>query len=314
MGHLVAVGIEIEAAVVARSGQTAVGQADAFLHVFAVGHVAVERGFDADAPRPALPVAPFAADFAADVDDVIAGAERFDQPGEQIDRVAFGDRIEVELYAGIGLHQPALLDTDLFAADECEDRIDVGMPFGLPAGKPPRFDQRFDRHVVAAAAQGADAVGQMQVEGDMAVYAVRLVAVEPAQQRARIEDRHRRLGFAVEFHHGGVEFLRGDALHVGRDMQRCAEHHAVHGGIGGGAPASPEGGRGHRNPDFPNQLFCHNVLLSAAKIAFSGRFGKFPPKRLLRGVRRRRNGRCGRCVCRTGLSAGRMFPGSDPAL
>lgn len=53
------------------------------------------------------------------------------------------------------------------------------MPFGLPAGKPPRFDQRFDRHVIAAAAQGADAVGQMQIEGDMAVYAVRLVAVEP---------------------------------------------------------------------------------------------------------------------------------------
>ena len=202
------------------------------------------------------------------------------------------------------------------------------MPFGLPAGKPPRFDQRFDRHVVAAAAQGADTVGQMQVEGDMAVYAVRLVAVEPAQQRARIEDRHRRLGFAVEFHHGGVEFLRGDALHVGRDMQRCAEHHAVHGGIGGGAPASPEGGRGHRNPDFPNQLFCHipdferNSQKSRSSLRtsvtagkpFSGRFGKFPPKRLLRGVRRRRNGRCGRCVCRTGLSAGRMFPGSDPAL
>ena len=83
VGDLVAFGIEVETAVIARGGQAAFGHPDTPLEVFAVRHVAVERGLDADAPRIPLPVDALAADFAADVDDVVPGAERFDELREQ---------------------------------------------------------------------------------------------------------------------------------------------------------------------------------------------------------------------------------------
>ena len=204
MGHLAAVGVEIEAAVVARGGQPALPQPDPLLKVFAVAHVAVEGGFHPDPPRLARAIDAPAADLAADVHDVVLGAEPFDQLRQQIDRVALGHRIEVELHAGVALHQPPAFDADLFAAHEIEDRIDVRMRLGRLAGESPRLDERLDRHVVTPPAQRPDAVRQAEVEGDMAIDAVRLVAVQPAQQRRRIENRHRGLGLAVQLHDGRV--------------------------------------------------------------------------------------------------------------
>jgi len=97
-------------------GQPALPQPDPLLKVFAVAHVAVEGGFHPDPPRLARAIDAPAADLAADVHDVVLGAEPFDQLRQQIDRVALGHRIEVELHAGVALHQPPAFDADLFAA------------------------------------------------------------------------------------------------------------------------------------------------------------------------------------------------------
>ena len=51
---------------------------------------------------------------------------------------------------------------------------------------------------------------QMQVEGDMTVDAVGLVAVQAAHERRRIVNRHRRLGLAVQLHDGRIETLPRD--------------------------------------------------------------------------------------------------------
>lgn len=96
----------------------------------------------------ALPVESPAADLAADVDDVVFSPVFLDQSGQQIDRIAFRHGVEVQLHARIVLHQPPSLDTDLFAAHEFEDRIDVRVFDALPAGEAPRLDQRLDGHVV----------------------------------------------------------------------------------------------------------------------------------------------------------------------
>ena len=258
MGDLVPLGIEVETAVVARGGQPAVVHPHPFLKILAVGHVAVERGFDADAPRIAPGVDAPAADLAADIDDIILGAVFFDQRRQQIDDVAFGHGIEIELHAGIVLHQPPRLDAHLLPPHEFEDRIDVRALDALLPGESPRLDQRFDGHVVAAAAQRTDAVGQTEVEGDMAVNAVGFVAVQTAQQRRGVVDRHRRLGLAVELHDRGVKLLRRDAPHVGRDVQRRAQHHPVHRDVGGTPPAAPESGRDKCGQDSADTLFQHN--------------------------------------------------------
>ena len=265
MGDLVALGVEVETAVVARGGQAAFGHPDTPLEVFAVRHVAVERGLDADAPRIALPVDTLAADFAADVDDVVPGTERLDELREQVDDVSFGYRIEIQLHPGIVLYQAAVFDAHLSTSHERQDRIDVRVLLRLFSGEPPRLDERFDGHVVAAVAQRADAVGQAEVEGDMAVDAVGFVAVQTAQQRCRVEDRHRGFGLTVERHDGGVEFLRRGALHVGHHVQRRAEHRPVDGRIGNLAAAAPQEGRAHRREECENKRLYHNVDLFSRK-------------------------------------------------
>ena len=201
-------------------------------------------------------------------------------PRQQIDRIALGHRVEVELDARVALHQASLHDAHLVAPDKLQDRIDVRMRLGLAPGESTRLDQRLDRHVVAAAAQRPDAVGQAEVEGDMAVDAVRLVAVQAAQQRGRIEDRHRRLGLAVELHDGGVELLRTRAAHVGHDMQRRAEHRAVDDriGIALSGPRAPRGKQPRKGS--PKILFQHRFHL------FSGKNTIFPQIRKLFGAKR----------------------------
>jgi len=66
----------------------------------------------------------------------------------------------------------------------------------------------------------------------MAVDAVGLVAVQPAEQRTLVENRHRRLGLAVQGHDRVAELLRPDAAYVGDDVQRRAQHRAVERRIG----------------------------------------------------------------------------------
>ena len=207
---------------------------------------------------------------------LLAKLQEIDGLRQQIDRVALGHRIEVELHAGVALHQPPAFDADLFAAHEIEDRIDVRMRLGRLAGESPRLDERLDRHVVTPPAQRPDAVRQAEVEGDMAIDAVRLVAVQPAQQRRRIENRHRGLGLAVQLHDGRVQLLRRDPLDVGHHVQRRTEHRAVHHRIGTRPPAAAREPRGEeRREKAAKVLFQHNFH------PFSRKSTIFPPIRLL---------------------------------
>ena len=188
-----------------------------------------------------------------------------DELREQVDGISFGDRIEIQLHTGIVLYQAAVFDAHLLTAHERKDRIDVRVLLRLFPGEAPRLDERFDGHVVTAVAQRADAVGQAEVEGDMAVDAVGLVAVQAAQQRRRVEDRHRGLGLPVERHDGGVELLRRSALHVGHHVQRRAEHRPVDGRIGNLAAAAPQEGCAHRREECENKRLYHNVDLFCRK-------------------------------------------------
>ena len=231
MGHLVAVGIEVEAPVVARSGKAALGEADPALEIVAVAHVPVEGGLDPDPPRIALAVHAPAPHLAPDVDDVVLGPETLDQTGQQVHRIALCHGVEIQLHARVRLDQTAVFDVHLVAPHEGEERIEIRVRLGLFPGKAPRLDQRLDRHVVAPVAQRPDAVRKVQVEGDMPVDRIRFVAVQPAQQRPLVENRHRSLRLPVEIHDRPIEFLRRGVPHVRHHVQRRSEHHPVDGRI-----------------------------------------------------------------------------------
>ena len=93
VGDLVALLVEVVAAVVARSGHCALVESDAAFDVVAIGHIAVKGRLYADAPRCALAVMPLAAHLATDIDDVVLSTRSLEVVGQQIDRVALGYRV-----------------------------------------------------------------------------------------------------------------------------------------------------------------------------------------------------------------------------
>ena len=105
----------------------------------------------------------------------------------------------------------------------------------------------------------------LQVEGDMTVDAVGLVAVQTAHERRRIVNRHRRLGLAVQLHDGRIETLPRDALHVGHHMQRRAEHRPVDGDEIRLAPAAAQHRGDKRGESSAHTRFPHNFHLFSRK-------------------------------------------------
>ena len=203
---LAAVGGIVEAAVVARSGVADVGHLRDTLQI-PVREIVVVRGFDADAPFSALLVHTPAAAAAGDRHQVVLRAVSFEHAGDQVDHVALADRVEVELDARIVLDEPVPFDADFAVAHQRQDRIDVRCFLSLFSGETPRFDERFDGDVVHAVAQTAHGVGGQNVVDQVAVERVALAAVDAAQQRRLVEDRHRMFHLFVERHDFGVDFV-----------------------------------------------------------------------------------------------------------
>ena len=254
VGHLRAVGADVVAAVVARRGQPAPAHAEAPLHRGAAEVVPVERRLDPDAPRTARGIDAPAADLAPDLHEVVAGPRALDQRRQQIDRVALGHGVEVELHARIRLHQASALDAHLPAPHEAEDRIDVGRRIGRTSGKAPRLDERLDRDVVHAAAERPHAVREPQAVGDVRVHRIGAVVVQPAQQRLLLEDRHRGPRLAVEPQRGVAQLPGGHAAHVSRHAERGAQHHALRRDVPAARRASAHRER-RRGAERPNTVF-----------------------------------------------------------
>lgn len=92
--------------------QASFAHADTSGEIGAVGHIAVEGSFYADPPGNAFAADTLAAAFAADLHQIVLRAAALHEGRDQIDRIALGDRVEIELYAGIVLHEPAVPDMD----------------------------------------------------------------------------------------------------------------------------------------------------------------------------------------------------------
>ena len=118
MGYLIPVFVEIETSIVAGSSQSTFGHQDKSGQIFSVGHIAIEWGLNPDFPGLPLRIDPFAATFATNIHQVVSGSAALHERRYQIDRIAFGDRIEVELDAGVVLDNSPVLDMYSLVADE----------------------------------------------------------------------------------------------------------------------------------------------------------------------------------------------------
>jgi len=109
----------------------------------------------------------------------------------------------------------------------------------------------------------------------MAVDAVGLVAVQPAEQRTLVENRHRRLGLAVELHDGGIQLLLADSPDVGHDPQRSPQHDPLDDRVIL-AERTPRGRQTDRGDGTRHIPFQHKIrTFIPQKYDFPGRYALF---------------------------------------
>ena len=150
-----------------------------------------------------------------------------------------------------------------------------------PCRRIPRLDERLDCHVVTPPAQRPDAVRQAEVEGDMAIDAVRPVAVQPAQQRRRIENRHRGPGPRATSMTAAGNTRRGTPA-GGRPARSGTEHRAVHHCIGRRPPAAPPPNPpGEERREKAAKVLFFSIIFTrlAAKYDFPADPATFPPEK-----------------------------------
>lgn len=191
MDDLSAARVGAELAVVARCGESFPAQRDFDLQVGSRREVAFLRPVDPDDPWLALGVEAPAENLSSDLDHVFLDSQFFEIGCDIVRRSPLRDRVQVDLHAGIGFPQAAVLDGDLVVSDQLEQRIDVGVLYRYVAREAIGCGERLDGDVVGSVRLFADTPGGPDTFGDETVYRIRFVAVQPAEQRLRVVERHR---------------------------------------------------------------------------------------------------------------------------
>ena len=258
MSDLTTVIINIVATIVARSSQRAIGHRDHHLAILTGVHIAIIGRIDRNAPIAPLGIATTAGDLTSDLDHIVFNIQPFDLRCNTIDRITLGNRVEIKLQTRIVLDNSLLLDTHLVHSDKLQQRIDIGLCLRLTPRKAVCLGQRCNRYVVHSVADRVDAARQRQHQPNMQVGRVGLVAIDTADERGRIEDRHRG-GHLVE---DPIDRLLdfGDSITLGtcNDSVCCADPDAF--------DTHVFVRRGGRTSDHRNQYYDSRQTVYQAKI------------------------------------------------
>ena len=191
MHDLTAFVVGIEFPVIARSGESLPAESDHRLQVGPRQHVPFGRTVDSDAPGFPFGIRPPTENLSPHFDDIIRQTEAVEIGGDIVRSRSLRNRIQVELHPRIFFPQPAAIDRDFPIPDESQQRIDVRLLHDRIACKPVSRRKRFDRDVVCAVRLAAQPLGFGDAIRNERIHRIGLVAVQAAEPRIGIEQRHR---------------------------------------------------------------------------------------------------------------------------